>query len=149
MIIYYTMSDRFEVAAKDTDILKRSLLVEEMAAEAEEVDVFPVLIGSHVVDFHDVDGGYLEEESCNIVNLIHSVQGVGSPPQNKYAGTIEAHINETYFYMDVLDIREYGEYPDEDYVLSLKVSRHRQGEYAFSQELREDIDKREQEYSYE
>lgn len=138
--------DRFQVVAEDTTVLDKSHIVEEMKDSAFGVDVFPVLIGEQIGKFHDVDGGYDREQGCHIVNLIHRVQGLGSPPRKKYSDTIEIHLDD-YYFLEVADVWQYGDYPSDDYTLSLRVTGYQHGPYAFSEALSEDIDKREQEFS--
>ena len=115
--------DSFQVSAKDTTILARSHLVEELQQElVDSGEMFPVLIGGQIGYFHDVDGGFHRDEGYDVVNLIHRVQGPDSPPNKIYSDTIEIHLNEWYYNLDVADIWKMGEYPDEDFVLSLKVT---------------------------
>lgn len=143
------MSDSFEVAVKSGEVLETSHLVEELQHHSSEMELFPVLIGTHVGYFHDVGGGYHRNEGCHIVNLIHEVQGPESPPNKTRAAEIETHLDGRYFYFEVEDVAEYGDYPDEEYTLSLKVTGYRDGPYAFSDVLKEDCDKRETEHEWE
>lgn len=153
------MTDRFEVPASSADILEHSHLVTEMELRADRVDSFPVLIGERVATFHDVSGGYVtpdEEpslaESYHVINLIHEVQGDGSPPSVEYEPNVEAHIDDAYFYLDVQDVWAYTEggedYPNSDYILSLKVTDYQQGKHSFNEELMMEVDKREQEHTF-
>lgn len=147
--------DSFQVKAKETQSLDRSLLVAEMQNEIEQSgEMFPVLIGEQIGYFHDVDGGYSsavsssQQDGYHIVNLIHEVQGPDSPPNKLYSDQMEAHLDTNYYQMDVEDVWQMGSYPDENFVLSLKVSEYRMGPYSFSESLSENIDKREQEFSH-
>lgn len=139
--------DRFQVRAKDTSLLSESHLVAELQQNAEDMDLFPVLIGEHVAYFHEVDGGYDEDEGRHIVNLIHAVQGPDSPPNTWYSTSVEAHLGDVFINMDVEDVWQFGDYPDEDFTVSYKVEDYRMGPQTFTDALREDIDKREQEYA--
>lgn len=143
------MSDSFQVAAESNEILAASHLVEEMKHFSEEMDMFPVLIGEFVGYFHDVQGGYHRSEGYHVVNLIHEVQGPDSPPNKTYAEQVEIHLDDQYFFFEVEDVWEFGDYPDEDYTLSLKVTGYRQGPYAFSEQLQTDVDKRETEFEWD
>jgi len=141
--------DSFQVSAQDTTILAASHLVEELQQELVDTgDMFPVLIGGQIGYFHDIDGGFHRDEGYHVVNLIHRVQGPNSPPNKIYSDTIELHLNEWYYNLDVADVWQMGEYPDEDFVLSLKVTDYKMGQYSFSEALSADIDKREQEFSH-
>lgn len=155
--------DSFQVKAKDTSVLDQSHLVEEMRAEASNEDMFPVLIDGQIGYFHRIDGGYsravdgsggnsgqprsASENGYHVVNLIHRVQGPDSPPNKIYSDTIEVHLGENYYHLEVADIWQMGEYPDENFVLSLKVTGYMNGPYSFSEAMGTDIDKREEEYS--
>jgi len=139
--------DSFRVKAKDTSVLERSHLISEMRAQASEVDIFPVLIGSQIGYFHDVDGGYDKEGEYHVVNLIHEVQGPDSPTNKIYSDTIEVHLDDSFWHLDVADIWQMGEYPDENFVLSLRVTDYMNGPYSFSEAMSADIDKREEEYT--
>lgn len=141
--------DSFRVKAKDTSVLAKSHLVEELREELYDVEEsFPVLIGSEVAHFHDIDGGFDRGAGYHIVNLIHRVQGVGSPSNKKYSDTIEIHLNEWFYNLEVEDIWLMDEYPDDDFVLSLKVEDYQMAQYSFSEALTADIDKREQEFDH-
>lgn len=139
--------DTFQVSAKDTTILAHSHLVQELQQElVDSGEMFPVLIGGQIGYFHDVDGGFHRDEGYHVVNLIHRVQGPDSPPNKIYSDTIEIHLNEWYYNLEVADIWKMGEYPDDDFVLSLKVTDYKMGPYSFSEALSADVDKREQEF---
>jgi hypothetical protein len=155
--------DSFRVRAKDTSVLKRSHLVEELQSGADEMEMFPVLIGGQIGYFHDVDGGFSQssntaENNYHIVNLIHRVQGPDSPPNKIYSDTMEAHLADGFYQLDVADVTkltqvasglsEEQEYPDGDFVLSLKVTDYQMGPYSFSEAMSADIDKREQEFPH-
>ena len=155
------MTSRFQVAAKDTELLGVSHLAEEMKTYADEVELFPVLIDRQIAYFHKIDGGYHRQEGYHVINLIHTVQGSESPPNKIYDETIEAHIGDRYFFLEVEDVWEMkgaygGDDPvqkagtyDDNYILSLKVTGYRDGPYAFSEELQSsEVDKRETEYEY-
>ena len=139
--------DSFQVVAKDTTVLESSHLVQELQQE-EMGEMFPVLIGNQIGYFHDVEGGYDRSNGYHVVNLIHRVQGTDSPPNKIYSDTIEIHLDESFYNLDVADIWQMGEYPDEDFVLSLKVTDYNIGPYSFSEAMSKDIDKREQEFSH-
>lgn len=141
--------DTFFVEGKKSEVLKTSHLVGEMSGQAEDFEAFPVLLGTHIGDFHSVDGGYHRSEGYHVVNLVHEVQKAGSPFKGDvYQPSVEAHLDD-YFYLEVEDVVEYDEYPDEDYVLSLQVTGYQQGPYSFSEEMSAEIDGREEEYNYE
>lgn len=157
--------DSFQVKAKETQSLDRSHLCDEMQAEIEQSgEMFPVLIGEQIGYFHDVDGGYVRsvsdsrQDGYHIVNLIHEVQGPDSPPNKLYSDQMEAHLDTNYYQMDVEDVWQMtqapsglhsgDDYPQGDFVLSLKVSDYRIGPYSFSEALSANIDKREQEFSH-
>jgi len=117
-----------------------------MRAEAREMETFPVLIGDEIAHFHDVAGGYNRGQLFDVVNFIHRVQGPGSPYQvntDELAHRFEAHLEDNYYHLSVDGIRQVGDYPDEDYVLSLKVVSEMHGEYSFSKPLSADADSRE------
>ena len=140
--------DRFKVGAKDSEVLVKSHIVEEMKPQASEMVEFPVLLGSHVANFHSVDGGYHRHNGYHIIKLIHEVQGPGSPFGGDVRhANIEIHLDD-YFWLEVADITEFDErYPKDDYVLMLKVTGYEHGPYAFSDELQSEVDNRETEYS--
>lgn len=140
--------DPFEVKADNTSLLESSHIVSELQQGCSEMEMFPVLIDEQVAYFHDVDGGFNKSGEYHIVNLIHRVQGHDSPPNMLYDSTVEAHLEENFYQMDVTDIIQLGSYPDDDYILSLKVTDYRMGPYSFSEALSADIDKREQEFSH-
>jgi hypothetical protein len=123
-----------------------SALVSNMAQEAKEMESFPVLLGTEVAHFHRVEGGYNRDKLCKVVNLVHEVQGPGSPYRvntDELPHTVEAHLSENFYYLLVDGIRAVGDYPEEDYVLSLKVDRDKTGQYSFSEPLSESTDRRE------
>lgn len=138
--------DSFQVKAKDTTVLDRSHLVSEMNRDAASVDMFPVLIGGQIGYFHKVDGGYEKDSGYHVVNLIHRVQGADSPPNKIYSDTIEAHLDNNYYNLDVADVWKMGDYPEENFVLSLKVTNYMKGPYSFSEAMSANIDKREEQY---
>jgi hypothetical protein len=117
-----------------------------MTEESREMDTFPVLLGDEVAHFHSVSGGYNDTNEHYVVNLIHEIQGPGSPYRvnsDSIAHTAEAHLSENFYNLDVDGVRTEDEYPDEPYVLSLKVSDYQQGPYSFNEALSADVDSRE------
>lgn len=142
------MSDSFEVAAESAEVLDTSHLVQEIKNAIKDDELFPVLIDDFVAYFHDVDGGYARESGYHVVNLIHQVQGPESPPNKTDSTTIEAHVDGMYINFEVEHIRKFGDYPDEDFVLSLQVTGYESGPFSFNEQLTADIDKRECEYSW-
>jgi len=110
------------------------------------METFPVLIGDEIAHFHNVTGGYNRKEMYDVVNLVHEVQGYGSPYRvntDEMAREFELHLSPNYYYLSVSGIRQVGDYPDEDYVLSLRVESEMHGEYSFSEVMSKDIDRRE------
>lgn len=127
----------------------RSVLVSDMEAEAREMETFPVLFGDEVAHFHEIHGGHNRERGISVVNFIHRVQGVGSPYQvntDELPHTIEAHLDDNFYYLSANGILQVGDYPDENHVISVTVESHMKGEYSFSEPMTEDIDKRETRY---
>jgi len=145
------MSDSFQVVAESSEVLSSSRLVGEMKHCAMQMDMFPVLIGEHVGYFHRVDGGFHRDGGYHVVNFVHEVQGTGSPPNKTHDSQIEAHIDDTYFYLEVDDVWEFGEYPDEEYTLSVKVANYRDGKHAFTEQLQPEteVDKRETRFEWD
>jgi hypothetical protein len=139
--------DSFQVRAKETSTLSDSHIVEELRAGAREMEMFPVLIGTQVGYFHDVDGGFHKSGGYDIVNLIHRVQGPDSPPNKTFSDTVEVHLDDWFYNLTVADATVMDEYPDNDFVLSLKVTDYMMGQETFSEALTAEIDKREQEFS--
>jgi hypothetical protein len=139
--------DSFQVRAKETSTLADSHIVEELRAGAREMEMFPVLIGTQVGYFHDVDGGFHKNGGYDIVNLIHRVQGPDSPPNKTFSDTIEVHLDDWFYNLEVADATVMDEYPDNDFVLSLKVTNYMMGQETFSEALTAEIDKRGQEFS--
>lgn len=125
-----------------------SEFVANMRYESSDWEMFPVLIGTRVEFFHDVNGGYNREELHHVVNLVHEVQSPESPPNLTHADQYEVHLD-SYYYFTPDEITVHDEYPDEDFVISVKTTDPRSGEFSFAEELQEDIDKRVTEYSYE
>lgn len=124
-----------------------SVFVNNMIKESKEMDTFPVLIGNEVAHFHDISGGYNRKHGFPVVNLIHKVQGPGSPYRvntDELSHSIEAHLSDNYYNLDVSGLRAVGEYPDENYILSMKVDSEMHGEHSFSDELTKEIDRRPQ-----
>lgn len=150
--------DRFQVKAQDTQSLDKSHLVDELQSGAANVEMFPVLIGTQIGYFHNVDGGYSRDGGYHVVNLIHEVQGPDSPTDKMYADSIEIHLADKYYNLDVADVWQMTQtpsgltsddsYPEGDFVLSLKVTDYMTGPHSFSEALSADIDKREQKFSH-
>jgi hypothetical protein len=113
------------------------------------MEAFPVLIGTNVETFHDIDGGYHRSGGYHIVNLIHFVNNVSSPPSHINAKNIELHLDQLCLTLATDSRVELGDYPDEDYVLSLQVTDYQSSKYTFADELQQNIDKRETEFSWE
>lgn len=132
------------------DYTHTSALVSNMRVEAREMDTFPVLLGDEVAHFHRVTGGYNSLGRFDVVNLVHEVQGPGSPYRvntDELPHQVEAHLSENYYNLSVDAIRAVGDYPDEDYILSMKVNDEMFGPYSFSKPLTDDdIDKRNTRY---
>jgi len=127
----------------------RSALVSNMQAEARDMETFPVLIGDEVAHFHDLSGGHNRDRSFDVVNFIHRVQEPGSPYRvntDELSNQFEAHLEDNYYHLSVDGIRAVGDYPDEDYILSLKVESAMHGKYSFSEAMTENIDRRETKY---
>lgn len=128
------------------DYHRTSALVANMRFEADPMDVFPVLIGDEVAHFHDVRGGIDNASDKHVVNLIHRVQGPGSPDRVGFGDTIEVHLSDRYYHLDVKGTRTVDNYPDDDYVLSILVKQHFFGPETFNDKLTMDIDKRKTRY---
>lgn len=141
--------DSFHVVAQETSLLESSHFVEELQHSVEEHDaVFPVLVGeSEIAYFHDVDGGYSPERGAHIINFIHHVQGLDSPSNKTQADSYEAHLDDRYFHITADNSFEMGDYPDENFVLSIEASECMIGQHTFSEALTADVDKREQQFS--
>ena len=122
-----------------------SHLVEELQLGCKNVDIFPVLIGTQVIHFHSVGGGYNRERGYHIVKLIHEVQGPGSTTNISDSKNVEIHLDR-FFNLDVQSVNEEGDYPNEDYKLVLKVTGYKTGPQSFSEALTAPIDKRETRY---
>lgn len=127
---------------------KNSMLVANLRAECDDAEQFPVLIGDEVAYFHEVDGGYSERLSADVVTLIHRVQGHGSPQRASHADTIEIHLDD-YYQLSVNERRTVDEYPDRDYQVSLIVDSYMRGPYSFSEAMSADIDRRHGRYSHD
>jgi len=138
--------DSFRVAANDTTLLETSHLVEEMRFEAAQLPSFRVLLDGTLSAFHGVDGGYHPADDAHIVNLIHEVQMPSSPTTHIHPQSVEAHMKSCGFYMDVEDSTTMGSYPDEDFVLSLKVSSYMKHPHTFCGPFGNDVDRRETRY---
>jgi hypothetical protein len=141
------MSDSFAVTAKNTSLLENSYVVSEMRSDWADSrqEMFPVLYDNDIIGYyHDIEGGYHREDGYDVVNLVHQVQGTESPtmpPSN--LGVAEAHLSSTFFNLEVESTWEMNDYPNENYVLSLKVTDYMMGEHSFSEALTADIDGRE------
>jgi len=143
------MVDEFRVPVQSAHELTDSALVANLQSEMQQAAVTPVLFDDRVYYFHDCEGGYAQELDQHIVTLLHTVQGDGNPPNDPAAPSVEVHTPHSYVRLSVADIVHWGEaYPDEDYGICLYVDSHRQGPYTFHDELRQDIDGRKQEFSY-
>lgn len=140
--------DSFQIAAEDTTVLDTSLLVDELRTAANSTDMFPVLFGGQIGYFHNVDGGFDRKQDYHVVNLIHRVQGPDSPPNKYYDDTVEIHLDDKFYNMEVADVWAMGDYPDDNFVVSLKVTDYQIGPYSFSEAMSEDIDKRDGSYSH-
>lgn len=138
--------DRFAVSTADSSLLQTSHLVEELQAATEGQDIVPVLIDTEVVYFHSFGGGYHVERGVDIVNMVHEVQGTGSPSNKTDGDSFEIHAGDYFFNLDVADTRALESYPEDDYVLSLAVTDYMIGEQTFSEALTASVDKREQEF---
>lgn len=125
----------------------QSVLVNNMQAESAEMELFPVLIGNEIANFHNVRGGYNRNTGHDVVNLVHEVQGPDSPflvDTDQLSHEVEAHLSDNYYHFSVDSMRQVGDYPDEAHVLSMKVSDYQFGEFSFSEELSKNIDNREE-----
>lgn len=110
------------------------------------METFPVLFGEEIAYFHRIEGGYNDKRNFDVVDLIHEVQGYGSPfrvGSDQLSHQIEAHLSENYYNLDISGIQINDDYPEEDYVVSLKVQDYKQGPYPFSEALSAKVDKRE------
>jgi len=145
------MRDQFEVPVDSADILSDDVLTSNIAAEISELDRVPVLFGTDIHYFHDVEGGYSRDSDTHFVTLIHRVQGDGSPPDNPSARDVEIHTNESYYTLSVEDATYWDEaYPDDDYAITLTVSSYQSGPYTFADNLTAELsDRRETEVSYD
>lgn len=126
-----------------------SVLESNMSQEARDMEQFPVLIGDEVSYFHSVDGGYNRSMDCNVLNFIHKVQGIGSPNRidpNQASHEVEAHLSDNYYNLNVTAVSVVDDYPDRDFVVSLKVNGYRNGKDSFAEPLSTDVDKRETRY---
>jgi hypothetical protein len=127
----------------------KSLLVNEIQHRTIEIAEIPAVIGDDVQIFHDVCGGYNVSDGVDVVELVHEPQGRGSsyrPYPEQISTKVELHLPETYYYMSAETVDVDGDYPEEPYVLSLRVSDYRFGSETFAESLLEDIDKRETKY---
>lgn len=125
----------------------RSALVQNMQTEIEET--FPVLIGDEVAHFHSITGGYNKDENFTVVNLVHHVQEIGSPYRvnvEQLSHNVETHLANNYYNLDVDSIRVQDDYPEKDYIVSLKVMGYKKGKFPFSEELSAPVDSRETRY---
>lgn len=128
---------------------RKSLLVQNMRAESREMETFPVLIGDEVAYFHSVNGHYDSTHKRDVVELIHRVQGHGSPNRintDELSHNVEVHLANDFYNLDVSSFDLTDEYPDKDYCLELRVESHERGPYSFSEALSANVDKRETRY---
>lgn len=124
----------------------KSVLASNMAQESSEMETFPVLVGDMIEHFHSVSGGYSREHQLDVVNLIHEVQGPGSPSNHNYPDRIEAHLDENYYSLSIVGKRECGNYPDGGLVVSILVDDYTFGPHSFSEAMSASIDSRETRY---
>jgi len=145
------MRDQFEVPVESADVLSPDALTSNISTEAQEMDRVPVLFDTDVHYFHDVEGGYSRESGHHFVTLIHRVQGVGSPPDNPSARSVEVHTSESYYRLSVQDATYWDDdYPEEDYAVTLEASSYQTGPYSFAESLNDEtIDGREEEIEYD
>jgi hypothetical protein len=138
------MSDQFDVPVSSAVKLDRSHLVDGIQFKCEGRETFSALLDKNVATFHEVSGGWNPDDEYHVINLIHTVQGSGSPTTGTSPDVGELHIGDDFFWLDVLDSREYNDYPDDSYILSLHVSDYEMGEdLGFGAELTAPIDRRE------
>jgi len=144
------MSSEFDVPLHSADRLYTDVLSENLKEDSKDDDIIPVLFGGALYHFHSITGGYDKENGEHIVSLIHEVQGDGSPPNDPSHTNVEVHTSNKYYRMKAVDITHWDrEYPEESYVLTLHISDYRSGPESFRHELLMDIDKREQEFSFD
>jgi hypothetical protein len=111
--------DEFEVLAADTAVLDSSPLVNEMQDDLPEAE-FMVYIEGEQYPFHDIDGG-LHDNDYHIVNLIHRPEGYGEPPNRVDCSEIDVATHRKMFHLHSKKLWQFGDYPDEDFILSLGV----------------------------
>lgn len=144
------MNEEFDVPVNSATVVRPHVVVENMSAEMASDEQTPVLFDTNVHHFHDVGGGYIREDDEYAVTLIHRVQGDGSPPNSPKPQTVEVHTPDSYYMFEITDVSEWDmDYPDEEYVLTLYADEYVSGKHTFHDELLLDIDKREQEFSYD
>jgi|APHM01.1.fsa_nt_gi hypothetical protein len=144
------MSSDFEVPVSSLGIVSPDVLTGNIEQDVEDCEQFPVLFDGNVTHYHDAEGGYLHQEGVHLVTLIHRVQGKGSPAfREPMAESVEIHAPESVYTLSVTDMTHWDRnYPEEDYAVTLFVDEFRQDKYTFHDELLTEIDKREQEFSY-
>lgn len=124
----------------------------DIEMECDERDVVPVLLGTTVATFHDITAGYNHKQyDSHVINSIHRTQEDGSPymvDPSQLSQDIEIHADNCYS-LSVSAITAHGEYPDDDYILSMLVDDIYRTRYSFAEELQEPIDRRHEEFSYE
>lgn len=118
--------EQFTVPAESSEVFRRSALVQAMSMQADQHAPFPVVIRGRVYTFHDVDGGYSEEDDAHVVQLI---QHRDPPPSDEYAGseiptdaeeyTVQLFDNWTLYPEDVRTLTS-----DEGFVLSLLLDSY-------------------------
>ena len=126
--------------------LQQSHLVEELKAGATNQDTFPVLVGTQIVNFHEISGGFDITRNQHIVEFIHTVQGVGSPTHPPKSSHVEVHLDDEFFRLHVDSVDEEDNYPDTDYKFIVRADGYMHGEHSFSEALSAPIDKRETRY---
>ena len=142
------MSDSFEVPVANSSILRDASPVVNISQQIADLDRYPVIVGSDVVYFHDITGGYDPDSNEYIISLVHTVQGIGSPPDNPRSSRVEVHTSNRYYMFDVTDIDYYDdEYPNSAYQMVIHADNYRSGPFSFQEALTTDIDRRETEYS--
>ena len=148
-----TSRSEFDVPTSDTRVAKRSHLGEELQNSFQNVDnheKVPCLFDDSVCMFHDVEGRTLFPGGTDVVKLVHTVQGHGSPPDNPVAESIEVHAPNTVYTLTADDLYYYDEsYPDDEYSILVELEDYMISDYSFHDELLdESVDKRETEFEF-
>jgi|APHM01.1.fsa_nt_gi hypothetical protein len=148
------MTDPFNVVTKSLSTWVEHVLISNIQQELtlkDEQEKFPVILGDDVHYYHKVvSGGYEPEQEVYGVTLAHTVQGEGSPTfQDIRAPVAELHTPQKYYTLQVTGINQYeNNYPNNDYFVTMFFDEYTSGEQSFYDELKMDVDKREQEFSY-